>query len=291
MSQRALKIGLPKGSLQEATFELMRQAGFEVSSGSRSYFPTIDDPELEAVLFRAQETSRYVEDGVIDAGITGQDWISENGSDVVEVAELVYAKRRMVLVRWVLAVPAESAVQKPQDLQGCLIATELVRTTRQWFDQRGIDVKVEFSWGATEAKARLVDAIVDVTETGSSLRAQNLRVVDTIMTSSTKLIANKHAWQDPWKRDKIESIALNLEGAIRARDKVGLKLNVREDRLEAVLKLLPAMKNPTINRLSEEGWFAVETVLDEKTERELVPQIKRAGGEGLIVYPLRKVIP
>jgi len=291
MSERVLKIGLPKGSLQEATFDLMRQAGFDVTVGSRSYYPAIDDPELQAVLFRAQETSRYVEDGVIDAGITGQDWISENGSDVVEVAELVYAKKRMVEVRWVLAVPAESTVHSPEDLRGGLIATELVRTTQQWFAQQGIEVKVEFSWGATEAKARLVDAIVDVTETGSSLRAQNLRVVDTIMTSTTKVIANKRSWQDAWKRDKIESVALNLQGAILARDKVGLKLNVSEDRLEAVLALLPAMKRPTVSRLSESGWVAVETVLDEKQERELVPQLKRAGGEGLIVYPLRKVIP
>ena len=291
MGERVLKLGLPKGSLQEATFELMRQAGFDVAAGSRSYFPETDDPELATVLFRAQEISRYVEDGVIDAGITGQDWISENGSDVTEVSELVYAKRRMVEVRWVLAVPAESAVRKAEDLAGGLIATELVNTTRRWFADRDINVKVEFSWGATEAKARLVDAIVDVTETGGSLRAQNLRVVDTIMTSTTKLVANKQSWQDGWKRDKIESVALNLEGAIRARDKVGLKLNVRQDHLDAVLALLPAMKKPTINRLSEDGWYAVETVLDERMERELVPQLKRAGGQGLIVYPLRKVIP
>jgi len=285
-----LKLGLPKGSLQNATLDLLTRAGFDVQVAERSYSPSIDDPGIEVVLFRAQEMSRYVEDGVLDAGLTGKDWIAENGSDVQVVADLVYAKTRLTRVRWVLAVPNESPVTKPEDLDGGLVATELVHVTERYFGERGIEAKVEFSWGATEAKARLVDAIVEVTETGASLRANGLRIVDTVMTSNTQLIANKAAWKNAPKRARVENLAMLLQGAIEAREKVGLKMNVPKDNLDAVLTLLPAEKSPTVSPLAEPGWVAVEVILDSTQERQLVPELKRAGAGGIIVYPLNKII-
>jgi len=286
-----LVLGLPKGSLQEATFELMSKAGFRLACGSRSYFPTVDDPELNLVLFRAQEMARYVQDGVLDAGLTGRDWVAENDADVVEVGELVYAKQRLTPVRWVLAVPEASPVQRAEDLQGKLIATELVNTTRKYLAGKGVEARVEFSWGATEAKANLVDAIVELTETGSSLRANKLRIVDTVMESVTVLIANRQAWADAWKRAKVESIHMLVEGAIVAREKVCLKLNVAEASLPAVCAILPALRKPTISKLSEEGWYALETIVDESVVRRLIPELKRAGAEGIIELPLNKIIP
>ena len=286
-----VRIGLPKGSLQDSTFDLFRRAGFEVRVSNRSYFPTLDDPQLEAVMFRAQEMSRYVADGVVDIGLTGLDWIEENASDVHEVCELVYSKATSLPARWVLAVPNESPLEKPEDLEGCIIATELVNVTRRYFADRGINVKVEFSWGATEVKARLVDAIVEVTETGSSLKANNLRVIDTVMTSTTRFIANRQAWQDPAKREKIESVAMLLRGAMEGREKVGLKMNLPKDALAAILKLLPAEKSPTINHLADEKFVAAEVILEEKTARDLVPQLRRAGASGIFTYPLHMVIP
>ncbi len=287
-----LRIGLPKGSLQDATINLFDRAGYNITIPSRSYFPRIDDPDLAAVMFRAQEMSRYVEDGVIDLGITGHDWVVENGSDVHEVCELNYSKATSNPAQWVLAVPEESDYHKPEDLAGGIIATELIKTTRRYFKDRGIDVKkVEFSWGATEVKARLVDAIVDITETGSSLRANKLRVIDTLLTSTTRLIANKQSWEDPRKRAKIEDLAMLLLGAIDARTKVGLKMNVPRASLDAVLKLLPAEQSPTVNSLADEQWVAIEVVLDERVERDMVPALKRAGATGIFSYPLNKVIP
>ncbi|MBI2191173.1 MAG: ATP phosphoribosyltransferase [Planctomycetes bacterium] len=287
-----LKLGVPAGSLQESTMELMAKAGYAVSSSqSRAYALSTADPEITAVRFRAQEMSRYVEDGVLDAGLTGQDWIDEAGSDVVQVAELVYAKQRLAPVRWVLAVPEESTLRSVHDLQGKLIATELVKVTQRYLAANGVGAKVEFSWGATEAKARLVDAIVDVTETGTSLRANHLRILDTVMTSTTKLIANRKSWGDAWKRTKMENLAILLQGAILAREKVGLKMNVAAGSLPAVLALLPAMRRPTISQLAEAEWCALETIVDESLVRDLIPKLKRAGAEGIIEYPLNKVIP
>jgi ATP phosphoribosyltransferase len=286
-----LKLGLPVGSLSESTIALMSKAGYEVAESSRSYSVATADPEISVVRFRAQEMSRYVEDGVLDAGLTGQDWIEESNSDVVEVTELVYAKQLLTPVRWVLAVPNESPIQSVQDLRGKMIATELVNVTRRYLQKYHVEAKVEFSWGATEVKARLVDAIVDVTETGSSLKANNLRVVDTVMTSTTKLICNKDAWKDPWKRQKAENLALLLQGAINAKEKVGLKMNVPMSGLEAILRILPAMRRPTISQLSDPTWCAVETIIDERVVRDIVPELKRAGAEGIIEYPLNKVIP
>jgi len=291
MTETVLKLGLPKGSLEKSTFELMGRAGFEVSLSSRSYYPNVSDPQMQAVMFRAQEMSRYVENGVVDAGLTGHDWILENGSDVVEVAELVYSKQQRRPSRWVVAVPAESEVRKVEDLDGKIVATELVNVTRSFFEKRGVDARVEFSWGATEVKARLVDAIVEITETGSSLRANNLRIVDEVLTSTTRLIANRKAWENQWKRKKIESLALLLQGAIVAGDMVGLKLNVAERDLDKVLSILPAMKNPTVAPLAGNHWFAVDTILDESQVRTMIPQLKDAGAEGIIEYPLNKVIP
>jgi len=288
---KKVKIGLPKGSLQDSTFDLFRRAGFSISTGSRSYFPSVDDPELECIMFRAQEMSRYVEDGVVDVGITGYDWICENGSNVVEVCELEYSKATRRPVRWVLAVPLESEVTRVEDLAGGIIATELVNTTRKYFADRGVNVRVEFSWGATEVKARLLDGIVDVTETGSSLRANNLRIVAELLQSTTRMIANRSAWNDPWKRRKIEAVALLVKGAIDASEKVGLKMNVPQESLERVLALLPAEKSPTISSLAEKGWSAIEVILEERTERDLVPKLKEAGASGIITYPLNKVIP
>ena len=287
-----LRIGIPKGSLQDATIDLFARAGYEVCVSSRSYFPTIDDPDLAAVMFRAQEMSRYVEDGVIDMGITGHDWVVENGSDVHEVCELRYSRATSRPAQWVLAVPEESDYHKPEDLAGGIIATELLGTTQRYFQDKGIGVKkVEFSWGATEVKARLVDAIVDITETGSSLRANKLRVIDTLLTSTTRLIANKQAWADPKKRAKIEDLALLLQGAIDAKTKVGLKMNAPRASLGDVLKLLPAEHSPTVNALADDDWVAVEAVLDERVERDLVPALKRAGATGIFSYALKKVIP
>ena len=286
-----LVLGLPKGSLQEATFDLMAKAGFHVSCGSRSYFPTVDDPELELVLFRAQEMARYVQDGILDAGLTGRDWVVENDADVVEVGELRYAKQQLRPVRWVLAVPENSPVEKAEDLDGKLVATELVNTTRKYFAAKGVEPNVEFSWGATEAKARLVDAIVELTETGSSLRANKLRVVDTVMESVTVLVANHRSWADEWKRAKIENLHLLLQGAIVARQKVCLKLNVAEENLETVCQIVPALRKPTVSPLSQTGWFALETIVDESVVRDIIPKLKRAGAEGIIELPLNKVIP
>lgn len=290
-TKKTLKLGIPSGSLQASTLELFARAGFTVRVSSRSYAPSVDDPEIEAVMFRAQEMSRYVEDGVVDVGLTGIDWVLENGSDVVEVAELVYSKATSRPARWVLAVPAESKITKPQALAGGIIATELVNCTRKYFEEKNIKVKVEFSWGATEVKARLVDAIVDITETGSSLAANNLRIVDTILTSTTRLIANKQAVRDPWKKAKIESLTLLLHGALEGREKVGLKMNVPRSVLDEVIALLPAEKSPTVSSLADSDFVAIEVVLTEKAERELIPQLKKAGASGIITYPLNKVIP
>ena len=285
-----LRIGLPKGSLQDSTIDLFKRAGYHIRVSERSYFPEIDDPQISCVMFRAQEMSRYVEDGVVDLGITGHDWIVENASDVHEVAELHYSKATRRPTRWVLAVPEESQIRAPQELAGGIIATELVNTTRRYFAERNIDVKVEFSWGATEVKARLVDAIVDITETGSSLKANNLRVIDQLMTSTTRLITNHDAWKDPLKRDKIESLTLLLRGALNARGLVGLKMNAPAERLPEILKMLPAEKSPTISPLADGGWSALEIIVEERVERELVPQLHRAGATGIFSYPLNKVI-
>jgi len=286
-----LVLGIPKGSLQESTLDLFARAGFNIRVSSRSYAPSVDDEKMSVLMFRAQEISRYVEDGVLDVGLTGIDWIRENGSDVTEIAELVYAKQQLRPVRWVLAVPEESPVRRVEDLDGGIVATELVNVTREYFARKKVSVKVEFSWGATEVKARLLDAIVDVTETGSSLRANSLRVLDTILTSSTRLIANKRAMESEWKRRRIENLAILLQGAIDAREKVGLKMNVPRNRLEDVTAILPAEKSPTISPLAEDEWVALEVIVEERIERELIPQLKRAGATGIITYPLNKVIP
>ncbi len=287
-----LRIGVPKGSLQESTVDLFSRAGYHLSISDRSYFPGIDDPTMYPIMFRAQEMARYVEDGVLDVGITGYDWVIENNADVHEVCELTYSKATSKPARWVLCVPEESRVQKPEDLQGAIIATELVETTKRYFAQRNIALKkVEFSWGATEVKARLVDAIVDVTETGSSIKANKLRIVDTVLTSTTRLIANRETWKNDAKRRKIEDLALLLKGAIAAREKVGLKMNVPKDKLDVILKVLPAEKSPTVNSLADSAWAALEVIVEEKVERELVPQLSRAGATGIISYALKKVIP
>lgn len=286
-----LRFGLPKGSLQQSTIDLFNRAGFRVHVPDRSYFPIIDDPQIQAVMFRAQEMSRYVEDGVVDAGITGQDWIIENGSDVLEVCELAYSKGTSQPARWVLAVPEESKVQAPENLAGGIIATELVHTTSRYFAQKKIPVKkVEFSWGATEVKARLVDAIVDITETGSSLTANKLRVLETILTSTTRLIANHEAMKNSAKKQKIENLVLLLKGAIAARKKVGVKMNVPKDKLEAILSLLPAQQSPTVSPLADDHWIALEVVVEERTQRDLVPELHRAGAQGIVSYPLNQVI-
>ncbi len=290
--QPLLKIGLPKGSLEQPTIDLFDRAGYNINVRSRSYTPDIDDPQLACVMFRAQEMARYVEDGVVDIGITGHDWVVENGSDVHEVCELAYSRATGRPVRWVLAVPEEGGITDPKQLEGKIISTELINTTQRFFRDQGINVrKVEFSWGATEVKARLVDAIVDVTETGSSLRANNLKVIATLLTSTTRLIANKAAWENPEKRQKIEDLALLLSGAIAARSKVGLKMNVPRSVLDDVLSLLQAEHSPTINDLADKDWAAVEVITDEKIERGLIPRLKRAGAKDLVSYPLNKVIP
>lgn len=289
---RKLKLGLPKGSLQDATVKVFERAGFNVIVSSRSYFPKIDDEEIDSVLLRAQEMSRYVEDGVLDCGITGADWVLENGSDVTSVAELVYAKQSANKVRWVLAVPEDSSIKTVKDLQGKRIATELVQVTKNYLKENKVTADVEFSWGATEAKVAtgLVDAVVELTETGSSLKANKLRIVTTLCESTTQFIANKKALQDPWKKMKMEQMVLLLKGAIDAVGMVGLKMNVQEKDLDAILKLLTSLKNPTISHLSQKSWLAVETVIDEKTVRTLIPQLKSAGAQGIIEYPLNKLI-
>jgi len=286
-----LTLGLPKGSLQESTFELFRKAGYNISASSRSYFPSVDDPEMSVILLRAQEISTYVEQGVLDAGVTGKDWIEENGSDVHEVAELIYAKTGFTPVRWVLAVPEDSPFKSVADLQGKRIATEAVHLTKKYLAAHNVEADVEFSWGATEVKVpSLVDAIVELTETGSSLRAHNLRIVETLMTSTTRFIANRAAWQDAWKREKIENIALLLDGALHAEQKVGVKMNLPREKLDEVTALIPALRNPTISSLTQEGWVAIEVIVDEKVIRDIIPKLKAAGAEGIIEYPLNKVI-
>lgn len=286
-----LRLGLPKGSLENATIDLFRRAGFKITVAPRSYFPAVDDPELECMLVRAQEMARYVEDGALDCGLTGHDWVVENEAQVRTVCDLVYAKQSFGRVRWVLAVPDGSAVASVDDLRGRIVATELVGVTRRWLAERGVEAKVEFSWGATEAKLpELADAIVEVTETGSSLRAHKLRVVETVLESTTQLIANEGAWGDPTKRRKIEDVALLLQGAIAALDKVGLMLNVRVSDLDGVLAVLPALRNPTISNLSDRDWLAVNTILDESVVREIIPRLKEAGAEGIVEFPLNKIV-
>ena len=292
-----LKLGIPKGSLEDATIQLFARAGFNIYVSTRSYFPTIDDPEIECMLIRAQEMARYVSDGVLDAGLTGLDWIAEHEAGdgktgVIEpIADLVYAKQSFGKVRWVLAVPEESNIQSPQDLEGKTIATELVRATKAYFKRLGVNVKVEFSWGATEVKPpMLADAIVEVTETGSSLRANRLRIIDTLMESNTQLIANKDALADTWKRHKRDNMALLLRAAIEAQGKVGLMLNVRRNDLNQILALLPALQRPTISSLSDDEWVAVNTIIEERTVRDLMPKLKAAGGQGIVEYPLNKIV-
>jgi ATP phosphoribosyltransferase len=286
-----LKLGLPKGSLQDATVQLFEKAGYSVSISSRSYFPAIDDDEIECMLIRAQEMARYVEDGILDAGLTGHDWVQENEAEVLAVADLVYAKQSFGKVRWVLAVPEASGFTSVKDLEGRIIATELVATTRRYLAANGVKAKVEFSWGATEVKPPvLADAIVEVTETGSSLRANKLKIIDTVLESNTQLIANRASWEDGWKRRKLEDMRMLLEGAINALGKVGLMLNVHRDNLSAVLGVLPALKRPTISHLSDEDWLAVNTILDETAVRDIIPRLKQAGGEGIVEYPLNKIV-
>ena len=292
-----LKLGIPKGSLQESTIQLFQRAGFTIYVSSRSYFPTVDDPELECMLIRAQEMARYVCDGVLDAGLTGQDWIAEHrlGGAVkhtlTSIADLIYAKQSFGKVRWVLAAPEDSRFKAPTDLAGATIATELVRVTKAYFDALHVEVNVEFSWGATEVKPPvLADAIVEATETGSTLRANRLRILDTVMESNTQLIANDAALADPWKRTKIENIALLLRAAIEAQGRVGLMLNVRRADLAKVLALLPALQRPTISSLSDDEWVAVNTIIEEKTVRDLIPKVKAAGGQGIVEYPLNKIV-
>lgn len=286
-----LKLGLPKGSLQEASLQLFRRAGYEINVNPRSYFPRIDDDEIECMLIRAQEMARYVEDGILDAGLTGRDWILENNAAVEEIADLIYAKQTFGKVRWVLAVPNDSPVQSVKDLGGKIVATELVKVTERYLAENGVKAKVEFSWGATEVKPPvLADAIVEVTETGSSLRANGLRIVETVLESNTKLIVNREAWKDSWKRQKVETIVMLLQGAIEASGKVGLMLNVRRSDLEGVLAVLPALKRPTISNLSDSDWVAVNTVIEEKTVREIIPRLKAAKAQGIVEYPLNKIV-
>jgi ATP phosphoribosyltransferase len=290
-SDRKIVIGLPKGSLQEATFYLLKKAGFNVTVGSRSYVPEIDDPEIEARLIRAQEISRYVEQGMLDCGITGYDWIVENGSDIIEVADLVYAKRGLKAVAWVLAVPEKSPIKTVKDLAGKRIATEAVGLTRKFLKAVGVKAEVEFSWGATEVKAPdLCDAIVELTETGSSLRANNLRIIATVLESTTKLIANRKAWADPWKNAKVNQVSLLLNGALAAETRVLLKMNVADEKINQVLPILPSLRSPTVNALSSRGWVAVESVVEERIVREIIPKLKAAGAEGIIEIPLNKII-
>jgi len=284
-------LGLPKGSLQDSTIKLFGKAGFNISVSSRSYRPSIDDEELDGRFVRAQEVSRYVEHGYFDCGLTGQDWVRENDSDVVEVCSLVYSRASNKRSKWIIAVPEASPVQTVKDLEGKRIATEVVNITREYLKDNGVNAEVEFSWGATEVKVPdLVDAIVDLTETGNSIRANKLRIVDTLLYTNTVLIANKASWENPEKRKKIENIAMLLQAALEANSKVGLKLNIERAKLESVLADLPALRNPTVNRLTDESWVAIDTILDEKTVREIIPALKAHGAEGIIEYPLNKVV-
>lgn len=291
MRRNKLRLGIPKGSLQETTIRLFQKAGYKIRVSERSYFPAIDDEEIEPVLFRAQEISRYVEDGIIDCGITGNDWIEENSSDVEKVAELVYAKRSMKPVKWVLAVPVSSKVKSAKDLEGKRIATELVKVTNKYLKKKGVKAEVEFSWGATEVKPQMgIDAIVEVTETGTSLRANNLKIIETVCESTTQVIVNKEAWKEPWKKEKIEEIILLLKGALLAEGKVGLKMNVREKDVEKIIAILPSMKAPTVSRLFNKEWVDIDTVIDEEDVKKIIPRLRKAGAEGFIEYPLNKVI-
>jgi len=288
---RQLRLGIPTGSLQRATLELFARAGWRITVNARSYFPTIDDPEIGCLMVRAQEMARYVESGTLDAGLTGKDWILETGTDVIEVADLVYAKQGLGRVRWVLAVPEDSPVKTVHDLEGKVIATEVVRLTEKYLAENGVRARVEFSWGATEVKPpQLADAIVEATETGASLRAHHLRIVDTVLESTTKLIANRVAREDPWKQQKIRNLALLLEGAIAAYNRVGVMLNVRQEDLPAVLAILPALQNPTVSPLSDPRWVAVNTVVEEEVVRELIPRLKAARAQGIVEYPLNKIV-
>ncbi len=286
-----IKLGVPKGSLQEATVQLFKKAGFNISISERSYFPSIDDEEIECMLIRAQEMARYVEDGVLDFGLTGLDWVKENNADVVKVADLIYSKRGLGKVKWVLAAPADGKIKSVKDLEGKKIATEAVNLAKQYLKKNKVNAEVEFSWGATEVKPpRLADAIIEITETGSSLRANNLKILDIIMESNTVLIANKESWKDEKKKKKIEEMALLLNGAIEAEEKVGLMMNVQEKELRGVLDVLPALKKPTISKLSDDGWVAINTIVDETVVREIIPKLKKAGAQGIVEYPLNKVI-
>jgi ATP phosphoribosyltransferase len=286
-----LKLGIPKGSLQDATIDLFARAGWRISLSARSYVPSIDDPEIECLMVRAQEMARYVETGALDAGITGHDWVVETEAKVDELAELVYAKQRLARVRWVLAVPEDSGIKQPSDLSGKIIATEVVKTTEKYLARHGVKARVEFSWGATEVKVpRLADAIVEVTETGASLRANRLRIVDTVLESATVFIMNREAAASSWKREKAENLILMLQGAIDATNKVGLMLNVRREHLEAVLAVLPALKNPTISTLSDPEWVAVNTIIEEAVVRQILPKLKAAKAQGIVEYPLNKIV-
>jgi ATP phosphoribosyltransferase len=291
MTSSRLKLGIPKGSLQDATIDLFSRAGWKITLGSRSYVPAIDDPEIECLMVRAQEMARYVKSGALDAGLTGHDWVVETAADVEELAELVYAKQRLARVRWVLAVPEDSAIREARDLEGKVIATEVVHITEQYLRRFGVNAQVEFSWGATEVKVpQLADAIVEVTETGSSLRANRLRIVDTVLESATVFIMNRDAAGDSWKREKAENLILMLKGAIDAASKVGLLLNVRRDDLPGVLAVLPALKNPTISNLSDPDWVAVNTIIEEAVVRQLLPKLKAARAQGIVEYPLNKIV-
>src|ERR1700729_2540501 len=286
-----LKLGIPKGSLENATVDLFRRAGFQITVSSRSYFPAIDDPEIECMLIRAQEMARYVEDGVLDAGLTGRDWVEENEAKIETVADLIYAKQSFGKVRWVLAVPDASPFKSVKDLEGKIIATELVSATKRYLAANGVTAKVEFSWGATEVKPpELADAIVEVTETGSSLRANKLRIIETVLESNTQLIANRDSWRDAWKRRKLEDIRMLLQSAINALGKVGLLMNVEKKHLDRVLAMLPALNSPTVSQLSDAEWVALNTILDEALVREVIPKLKAAGATGIVEYPLSKVV-
>jgi ATP phosphoribosyltransferase len=289
---KILNLGLPKGSLQESTLKLFRKAGYHISVSSRSYYPVFDDAEIESMLIRAQEMARYVENGILDCGLTGYDWIMEQAADVKEVAELNYAKEGLRPVKWVIAVPNDSKIRSIRDLRGKRVATELVGYTKRYFRSKNVKAQIDFSWGATEVKPpHLADAIVELTETGTSLRANNLRIVETMLESSTRFIANRKAWNDRWKRQKMENIVMLLKGALSAEEKVGLKMNVSKKDLKRVMSLLPSMHSPTISALSDAGWYDLDVVVDEKTVRELIPGLKKAGASGIVEYQLNKVIP
>lgn len=292
MKNKILRLGIPKGSLQEKTFAMFKKAGFNISiSNGRSYYPEIDDPEIECMLIRAQEMAKYVEDGILDCGLTGKDWIMENDADVVEVAELIYAKKKLSKVKWVLAVSNDSNIKSVKDLEGKRIATEAVNLTKSYLKKNNVRAEVEFSWGATEVKVpQLADAIVEITETGSSLRANNLRILDTVLESSTRLIANKSSIKDPWKKSKIDNIAMLLKGALAAEESVGLMMNVEKKNLDKILKMVPALKSPTISQLNDDRWVAIMTIVSEKVVREIMPRLKDAGAQGIVEFSLNKVI-